>query len=262
MPQRPPGTCVIHLPPRPGYAWRRADQGYKTCSACYDQMHKWLSPLGVDAEGRPDNIPYLYLLLDPRPGSHGSGRRAPGFASRSPANDRVIAMGDPRTAAIEDEDPCSASAVLRQWVLWVWEERYDDEALGHEDYREQRRRLPAGVTEASMWLDRQLDWITRAQEIGEFYAELSELRRQLRSATGAGGQPPVGYCIEMLADGRCRAPIFMPVGMAPRAPDEPIATLPELRCPACDSRYTGLRLLRLYGAEEQKANLSAGLPAA
>lgn len=259
--ERPAGACVTHLPPRPGYHWRRADDGYLTCSDCYDQMHKWLSPFGRGDDGRADNIPILYLTLDPRPGNSGPGRRSPGFGSRSPASDHVIAMRDSRTVQVADKDPCSAAGVLRQWVLWVWDERYDDEALDHSDYRQRRQELPTTVDGAAVWLDKQLDWITRRDAVAEFYDELRELRRQLRGVTGEGGQKPVGRCIEILDTGECRAPIYMPKGEKPRALDEPIKDLPELRCPACDSRYTGRRLILLRVAS-QKATVGAGSPAA
>jgi hypothetical protein len=264
--ERPSGACLTHLPPKRGTFWRSADPGYKTCTACYDQLHKWLSPIGVDDDGRPDNIPFLYLALDSRPGVTGPGRRSPGFGSRSPANDHIIAMSDPRTVQVEDHDPCSAEALLRQWVLLVWDERYDDEALNRVDYRQRRAALPSRVDSAAMWLDRQLGWLTQQDIVTDFYSELKELRRQLRSAGRDGGQPPVGHCIEILEDGECRAEIYMPKGAPPRAPDEPITTLPELCCPECDSRYTGRRLILLRLAEEKekaaKAAADVGHPAA
>lgn len=258
--ERPAGACVTHLPPRPGYHWRRADDGYLTCSDCYDQMHKWLSPFGRGDDGRADNIPILYLTLDPTPGNGGPGRRSPGFGSRSPASDHVIAMRDSRTVQVADKDPCSAAGVLRQWVLWVWDERYDDDALNERDYRERRLGLPTAVSDAAAWLDKQLDWFTRHDIITEFYAELRELRRQLRGATGDGGQPPVGHCIEILETGQCRTPIYMPRGEKPRAPDEPIKDLPKLQCPGCGTEYEGVRLLRLKLSEKPQGG--AGTPAA
>lgn len=256
---RPGGACVTHLSPRPGWSWRRADDGYRTCTDCYNTLHRWLTPRGTDADGRPDNIPHLYLVLDARPGSGGPGRRAPGFASRSPANDHVLALGDSRTVQVTDTDPCSAEAVLRQWVMWVWDERYDDEALDGKDYRKRRRELPTTVHSAAVWLDNQLDWLTRHEIISDFHLELRELRRQLRNATGGKGQPPVGHCIEILTTGECRAPIYMPRGEQPRALDEPIVTLPELVCPVCESRYTGRRLILLRLAGEKTVKVPAGV---
>ena len=262
--QRPPGTCLIHQRPKTGTAWRRADPGFTTCSQCYDRLHRWLSPLGVDAEGRTDNIPGLYAALDPAPGNSGPGRRAPGFGSRSPGSDRVIAMRDSRTTAVDDHDPCSATAVLRAWVAWVWDERYDDQALNQLDYHQRRAELPTTVPEAALWLDRNLDWLTRQETVIDLHAELRELRRQLRGATGNGGGKPVGHCFEILADGECAAPIFMPKGDLPRAPDEPIKNLPELQCGDCGSTYTGRRLILLRIAEDRakKATVGAGSPAA
>lgn len=256
--ERPGWACAIHLPPKPGHTWRPADEGYRTCGACCNLLHRWLSPLGVDTEGRPDNLPYLYLTLDPRPGNNGPGRRSPGFASRSPGSDHVISMRDARTVQVDDTDPCSAAAILRAWVLWVWDERYDDQALNHPNYRQRRTELPATVNTAAAWLDRNLDWLTRRDTITDFHAELKELRRKLRAANGDRGQPPVGHCFEQLTDGECGAPIYMPRGEKPRAPDEPITDLPELVCPACRSSYTGVRLIRLRLAEEKQAKAAAG----
>lgn len=262
--QRPAGACVIHQRPRTGTSWRRADDGFVTCADCYNRLHKWLSPLGVDDEGRIDNIPGLYAALDATPGNGGTGRRAPGFGSRSPASDRVIALKDFRTTQLDESDPYSVAGLLRGWVLWVWEERYDDAALDQPDYRQRRAELPTTVDAAAVWLDRNLDWLTRNEIIIDFYAELKELRRQLRSATGNGGGRPVGRCMEILADGECRAPIFMPKGESPRAPDEPIVTLPELTCGECGSKYSGHRLVLLKVAELRaaKAATGAGTPAA
>lgn len=245
--ERPAGACLTHLPPKQGHPWRRADDGYLTCSHCYDQLHKWLSPLGADADGNPDNLPYLYVSLNPKPSNTDTGRRAPGFGSRSPAADHVIAMRDVRDAS-------SAPALLRSWVLWTWDERYDNTALNEPDYRQRRSELPTTVTDCAVWLDRQLDWLTRHEIITDFHAELKELRRTLRIKIGLGGQRPVGHCIEILETGECRTPIFMPKDAPPRAPDEPIITLPELRCPNCDSSYTGRRLILLRLAEERAAN--------
>lgn len=256
--ERPAWACAIHLPPKPGQRWRRADDGYRTCGGCYDLLHRWLSPLGVDDDNRPDNLIYLYLSLDPRPGNNGPGRRSPGFASRSPASDHVISMRDVRTVQVDERDPCSAAAILRQWVLWVWDERYDDNALDQPDYQQRRRELPTNVDGAAVWLDRQLDYLTRHDAITEFHTELKELRRKLRAAAGDGGQRPVGHCFEILTDGECGAAIYMPKGEKPRAPDEPIKDLPELVCPACESKYTGRRLILLRIAEEKKAKAAAG----
>lgn len=265
MTDRPAGACLTHRPPKPGRPWCRADDGFTTCGQCYSRLHTWLSPISVDEDGVPMSIPGLYATLDAAPGSAGTGRRAPGFGSRSPANDRVVAMRDPRTVAIADGDPCSAASVLRAWVTYVWDERYDHAALDLPDYRKRRRELPTSVDAAAVWLDNNLDWLTRQTTVTDLHDELRELIRQLRSARPGGvadQDRPVGHCIEMLESGECKTPIYMPRGEKPRAPDEPIITLPELICPVCDSSYTGTRLIRLRLAEEKAKAQSAGAPAA
>lgn len=249
--RRPVVACLTHHPPKADRPWRRADPGYRTCSACYDRLHRWLSLSGVDEDGRPDNIAALYLGLDAARGNPGPGRRSPGFASRPPGSDHVMAMRDARTVQVDRTDPCSATAILRAWVTYVWDERYDSAALDRRDYRHRRRNLPASVDTAVVWLDRQLDWLTRQEVIIELDSELRELHRQLRAATGGAPSRPVGHCIEILAIGECGTPIYMPRGEKPRAPDEPIVDLPELTCAACGSTYTGRRLILLRLAEER-----------
>lgn len=246
---RPDGACLTHRPPKPDRPWTRADPGYATCRACYDRLHGWLSPLTRDNDGQPDSIPALFAALDPRPGVTDHARRGPGFGSRSPASDHVIAIRDPRSARVYPSDPHSAPGILTAWVQAVWEDRYEDAALGLADYWRRRARLPTTVAEAAVWLDRHLDWITRRGMVTDLHTELGELHSQLRAATGRRGQPPVGRCIELLATGECGAPIYMPRGEKPRAPDEPIQDLPELVCGSCGSRYSGRRLilLRLNG---------------
>lgn len=253
MNQRPAGACLTHRPPSGDRPWRRVDDHYRTCSSCYDQLHRWLSPASVDDDGRPDSIPGLYAFLNPRPVVGDAGRRRPGFGSRSPALDHVICIRDRRSVQVEDGDPYSAPGLLTSWVQWVWEERYEVTALDQLDYFQHRARLPTTVETMCLWLDQQLDWITRQETVIEFYDELRALHAQLRSATGDGGQPPVGWCIELVGDAECGAPIHMP-RQSPRAPDEPIRDLPELKCGRCGSRYSGTRILRLQIAGEVRAS--------
>lgn len=239
-PAPPADRCLTHRAPRPGQFWRLADKGFRTCSACYDRLHKWLSPIAIDDDGRPDSIPGLYAILDARPGITEQGRRGPGFATRSPASDWVIAMRDHRSTRLVSGDPHSVPGVLAAWCGLV---------------AEVRDVIPPArsVQSLARFLDAHLDWVSRQDWVDELHGELRELHTQLRMATGGGGQPPVGRCIEPVEGGECGAPIYMPRGEKPRAPDEPITDLPELRCPACDSRYTGRRLILLRINSERRS---------
>jgi hypothetical protein len=195
-PSPPAGSCLIHRPPDPGWHWQRADHGYRTCSPCCNRLHHWLSPRSIDPDGRPDGVPALYALLNPRPvrapGRGGGKIRRLRPGSRSPANDHVVAMRDARTVHLLPGDPRSAPATLQAWVLYVWETHYDNDALDRPDYLTRLRELPTRVDSAAAWLDQQLDWLTRQEIITEFHDELRALHSALRSA--GTRRRPVGPC--------------------------------------------------------------------
>lgn len=294
MSDRPDNACLTHRPPKPDQFWRLADPGYRTCATCADRIHKLLSPLTVGDDGRPDGIPGLYLLLDARPGVTESARRGPGFGSRSPGSDHILVMRDRRSKSYEiardgveyiwDPDADNGHPPLPPGVHGperppgayvdkrdVW---YGSDGKGYQEEETPARSVPhvleswvqlvaeergvkpgAGtVPDLCSWLDRHLDWLSRQELIADLQEELRELHSQLRAATGGAHQPPVGRCIELLADGECGAPIYMPHGETPRAPDEPIKDLPELVCQACGSRYTGRRLILLRLNSEKRAS--------
>lgn len=249
MTDRPAGSCLTHRPPRSGQSWRRADGGYRTCASCAERLHRWLSPLAVDDAGRPTSIPGLFALLDPTPGvGPDTGRRGPGFSSRSPAKDRTIAMRDRRSWVAEPGDPQSAQQVLGVWVRYVREERYDQPGYGA-----RRGALPASVEDAAVWLDRQLDWITRRGIVEDFHRQLGELHAQLRTATDGPPPGPVAHCTRPRDGVECGAPIFMPRRTPPKAPDESVRYLPVVACPECGEKYSGADIMRLKLASERQA---------
>lgn len=201
MTDRPDSACVTHRPPANGRAWAKADPGYRTCSGCHQRIHEWLSPIAVDADGRPDSVPGLYAMLSPLPGiAGGSQRRAPGFASRSPANDYVVAIRDPRSTRLEDGDPHSVPGVLAAWTALLIEER---------NLVPPNRTVPA----MARFLDRHLDWITRQGWVEDLATELRELHSQLRAI----GQPRrrIGKCPNTIDEGdttrQCDARLFAPL---------------------------------------------------
>lgn len=298
---RPDGACSTHRPPKPGQSWRWPDPGYKTCSTCYDRLHQYLSRFGVDDEGRPDNIPVLYEALDTTPRRNGHGRPAPGFGSRSPGSDHIITIRDPRSKSYEvardgveyvwdpeadnGHPPLPHGVLDPQSPLGAYVEKrdvwYGSDGKAYREESSPVRSVPhvlgswtqliaeerdikpgtGDVGDLCVWLDRNLDWITRQDWVADLADDLRGLTRQLRAANGDGGDQPVGHCIELLDTGECRAPIYMPRGEKPRAPDEPITDLPELKCPSCDSRYSGRRLI-LLRMNREKAAARAGHPAA
>jgi hypothetical protein len=218
----PEHRCLLCPPPRDGRAWRRADDGYRTCSGCLDRVRERLAEVGA-----------RYAVLDPRPGAsgeHGS-RGAPGFGSRSPASDHVVAVMDWRSSR----------------VALVW--RGADGRLHRESQRPPLSVLaelftlaehvaevrgltgPARLTVADItrWLDGQLDWITRQAGVVEFDRVLRELVGQLRPLTGEPRPKRVGECPNTIDEGEhtreCKTPLY-----APLKGD-------EIRCGACGRRW-------------------------
>ena len=220
---RPDSACLTHRPPTEGRAWRQADPGYRTCSSCHQRIHQWLSPITIDEDGRPDSISGLYALLNPRPGATGdNGRRAPGFGPRSPANDHLIAMKDPRSVKRDLGDPHSVPGVLAAWC---------DALIDERSLIPPTRTVPA----MAKFLDNHLDYLTRQEWVEDLFTELRELHSQLRAI----GQQRrrIGLCPNTLDAGettkQCAAPLFAPL----------YSDL--IRCYACGREWSGIERLRL-----------------
>jgi len=211
---RPDGACLTHRPPKEGFPWRRADHGYQTCSSCYDILHRWLSPLSIDTDGMPASIIGLYATLNPVLGSNGTGRRAPGFGSRSPASDHIIVMRDKRSVRVEHNDPHSVPGLLSSWCQLVAEER-DVKPPVH------------AVPELARFLDSHLDWISRAHWVDELFTELRGLVAQLKAV----GQPRrrIGLCPTTIDQGQ-HTQLCEAVLLAPLAGD-------SIRCWSCGREW-------------------------
>jgi hypothetical protein len=145
---------------------RPAVPAWQLCSACVNRL-AWML----------HDIPDLYALLDevidPAPHALSSGRRAPGFWSRPPARDDVIALRDNRTTALEDGDPHSALELLRSWADNVRDDLHLDPPTGS-----------ATVTGEARLLSANLGYIAAAHWVDDFAAEITELHRALRRVTG------------------------------------------------------------------------------
>lgn len=276
MSERPENACQTHRPPKRDKPWRLADAGYKTCSACYDRIHGLLSSLTTDNDDRPDGIPGLYAALDPRPGITESGRRGPGFATRSPGSDHVIAMRDRRSKSYE---------VARDGVEYIWNPEADNGhpplppgAYGPERppgayvdkrdvwfgsdrkaYQEDTspvRSVPhtlgswvqliaeerdvtrgtGNVADLCAWLDRHLDWITRSDLVTDLADDLRALHRQLKTAAGAPRRF-VGLCPNTIDEGEHTRQCGARLS-APLYGD-------TIECAACGRPWTRMEWMRL-----------------
>lgn len=207
-PAPPANRCLLHAPPREGRPWVTADPGYRTCAGCLDRVRERL------AEVRD-----RWEVLDPRPGAQGEagGRGAPGFGSRPPASDHVIAVRDWRSSRDARVWLAADGRVHRESErppLSVLAELF---TLARHVAGARRLDGPRvlSVAEIARWLDGQLDWITRQDGVGAFDRVLRELVAQLRPLTGEPGAKRVGTCPNTLDTGastvECGAPLYAPL---------------------------------------------------
>lgn len=226
----PEHRCLLCPPPRDGRSWRRADDGYRTCSACLDRVRERLTEVGD-----------RYAALNPRPGAQGDdgSPRPPGFGSRSPASDQVVAVRDWRSSRVakvwlggdgrvhreSERPPLSVLAELFTLAQHV------------ATARELAGPVRLTVADITRWLDGQLDWVTRQPGVVEFDQVLRELASQLRPLTGEPRPKRIGDCPNVIDEGEhtreCAAPLY-----APLKGD-------EIRCGACGHRWPRDEWLRL-----------------
>lgn len=206
---RPTHACLLCPPPRHHGHWRPADPNYRTCTACLDRLRDTLA-----------DISRRWLLLDTRPGASGDHgtRGAPGFSSRSPASDHIIAMRDRRSSPSAhtwlgadgrihhepEHPPLSVWGVLETLAWDIAETRGVDGPIDLD------------VHGLCTWLDRHLDWLTRQDTVVVEHAKaLRELQAQLRPVTGEPGRRHIGECPNLLDgdDGprECRTRLFAPL---------------------------------------------------
>lgn len=249
-PERPSNACVTCSPPRQDHGWRIADPGYRTCANCLDKLRDLLK-----------DVVRRWLLLDTRPGATGEhGRGAPGFGSRSPGSDHIIAMRDPRSKSCEvidewfepiqlphnifghdrrtnpllanidkphreqEQPPRSIPGTLTSWAGMVAEDRELESPRGD-------------VPDIARWLDHQLDYITRQDWADEFNKDIRALIAQLKPVTGEPGRRHIGLCPVVVDEGEhtreCGARLY-----APLKGD-------EIECRACGEVWPREKWLRL-----------------
>lgn len=159
-----------------------------------------LSPTTRDPDGSPASIPGLYATLSSIPGQHPTGGgRFPGFGSKSPANDHVIAMRDPRSARVRAGDPHSVPGVLAGWVTRLLLERPGP-------------RPGPSVPAMAVFLDENLGFVTGRPWVKELNTDLTALLTQLRHVN----QPRrrIGRCPNTITEGDrtvvCGAMLYAP----------------------------------------------------
>lgn len=228
---RPNNACLTCPPPRKVGHWRIADQGYRTCTDCYDKLRDQLK-----------EITKRYQLLDPRPGASGEhgGRGAPGFGSRAPASEHIIAMRDRRSSPVartwlgrdgrlhqeSERPPLSVHNVL-DLIAWdIAEARGIDGPAAALD-----------VHELCRWIDAHTDWITRQPAVTEIHHMLRDLLGQLRPATGDPNPRHIGLCPSVIDEGdttrECGTRLY-----APLKGD-------SIQCRACEREWPRSEWLRL-----------------
>lgn len=227
---RPDAACVLHAPPRKVGRWVLADSGYRTCSSCLDQLRDQLREIAA-----------RWVALDPRPGAQGEngGRGAPGFGSRPPASDHVIAMRDPRSSRRARAWVGADGRVHRESErppLSVWGELA---LMCHHVAEARQVGVPVGdVVFLVRWLDGHLDWCTRQDGVIELGALVRELLAQLKPVTGEPGRRRIGSCPNVLDEGEqtreCGAALYAPLGGSD-----------TIRCRACAREWDRPAWLKL-----------------
>lgn len=174
MTEPTPVLCVLCPPTRA----RVARDGGVTDWLCHDRLE---SSLG--------EIVQRYARLSARPGGgQDFGRRAPGYASRPPANLHIAALRDPRTAPAELGDAHSPLNLVVSWASWM---------------RRVRSQPPVAYTTLDdlavldfewRYLTTSMDWVTRQSWVVAFNEQVRAVVSQLRTATGDPNPRPVATC--------------------------------------------------------------------
>lgn len=222
---RPGWACCLHRPPDEGYPWKPADDGYATCSACLDKLRglMWGRDERAGGTAKVAGIAVLYARLDATPGRGGDGSRgAPGFGSRSPASDHVIAFRDPRSSqtartwrdragriCCEDERP--PVSVRGELDIIAWDVAGQ---LGHDGPDDR-----ADVDDLLRFIDRKLDAVTRVADLTEQVASsLRALRTAMRPAAGEPRPRYIGHCPAPVACTEAELPDWSTRSLAAVAP--------------------------------------------
>lgn len=231
--ERPTWACHLHRPPMEGQEWRPADRGYATCATCLDRLREVMADIGK-----------RYRVLDATPQKGAGGRGAPGFGSRSPASEHVIAFTDPRSSQTAKvwvdragrpvrEDEWPPVSIRGELDILAWDAA---DRLGMAGPHER-----ADVADLLRHLDSRLDLITRdAALVVEVAFTLRALQAALRPVSGDPRPKFIGLCPELLPEpDEQGVPLVCSARLhAPLRGD-------EVRCRSCGSVWTRDRWIEL-----------------
>jgi hypothetical protein len=233
---------------------RRGQDVGLICYQHHDQLADLLDPRNTGSEFDPArpadrrviaSIPVLHTQLDAH--RSGTGIAAIGssaFGPRSPADDDVIVLRDPRSrASVFGADDVERAPRPTLLVLAVLAERL---------FAVRAPEVAPRWTEEALsgWLYGSLRLLASQEWVPEAWDELRSLQGALRAQTGDPPPRSIGTCRVLVDDEgqkspagpwRCAVPLFLPE-LPPRAPDEPFPP-PALRCSSCGHRYTGGELI-------------------
>lgn len=175
---------------------RRAPDGYRTCTACADRVREALQEI-------PAQYSRLTMVTALLPTTGDGGRRGPGFGSRSPARDVVIAVTDWRTVWAEDSRLHHPPSILHAWASMVRDEVGEKAPPGP----------PECHVEAAL-LIRRLDHVTRQEWVADMWQELREVVDQLRTIAGEPHPQAIGRCPNLPegSDRECGTPLYVRQG--------------------------------------------------
>lgn len=185
--------CVCCSTPRKP---RRAPDGYRTCDSCADRIREALQEI-------PAQYARLTKVEALVPTTGDGGRRGPGFGSRSPARDVVIAVTDWRTVWAEDSRLHHPPSVVGAWAAMVREEVGERQPAG-----------PAICAVDAALLIRRLDHVTRQEWVADMWQELREVVDQLRTIAGEPHPQAIGRCPNLPEDAtkECGTPLYVRTG--------------------------------------------------
>jgi hypothetical protein len=213
-------TCLVceHDSTRPG------------CDDCRNRLATLLSELELYT------VELLPLMVQPARGQ--TGRMSPGYGSRSPGRDDVLAALDPRSRP-GDVDEDGEAITRRPDDAASWPRSLTSSAVTIAKWiAEEREELPPRSFGGALdYIRGQLWWCAGRDDFGELFDDVAELHWQAREQSGDRPQKPLADCLDVTCDGK----VFEGGYKKPA------------KCAKCRRPYEGLDLVRLGVAEETAA---------